>query len=138
MKTTGIRACAVDRVAGAMCVSTVLIVSLSGCSAPPSVPPESLIGKSVTAAVEQVPSGTAAAWYDLSEAVLHQPGTLIGGAEPDGVGGVVIAVCADADTIARSSRVTTGAIPRAAYDSTIHRRAAAGDYRHLLPECAGG
>ena len=125
-----------QRVAGALCVCAVLVLTLSGCSDPPSVPPDSLIGESVAAAVEQVPTGTAAAWYDLSEAVLHEPGTLIGGAEPDGVGGVVIAVCADADTIARSSRVTTGAIPRAACDSTIRRRAAAGDYRHLLPECA--
>jgi hypothetical protein len=121
-----------------MCVCTVLVLTLSGCAPPPSVPPDTLIGKSVTAAVEQVPTGTAAAWYDLSEAVLHQPGTLIGGPEPDGAGGVVIAVCADADTIARSTRITTGAIPRTAYDSTIRRRAAAGDFRRLLPECAGG
>ncbi|OII33090.1 hypothetical protein BIU98_06460 [Curtobacterium sp. MMLR14_010] len=119
-----------------MGVSTVLIVALSGCSAPPSVPPDTLIGEPVAATVRHVPAGTAYAWYDLSEAVLHQPGSLIGGPAPDGEGGVVIAVCADADTIAESTRITTGAIPRAAYDDTVRRRAAAGDYRHLLPECA--
>jgi hypothetical protein len=117
------------------CASVVL--TLSGCAVPPSVPPDSLIGDSVTAAIERVPAGTASAWYDLSEAVLHQPGTLIGGPEPDGAGAVVIAVCADAATIAQSTRITTGAIPRAAWDDTIRRRAAAGDYRDLLPECAG-
>lgn len=120
-----------------MCLCTVLVVSLAGCSAPPSVPPDTLIGESVTAAVEQVPTGTSAAWYDLSQAVLHQPGTLIGGPEPDGTDGVVIAVCADADTVARSTRITMGAVPRAAYDDTVRRRAAAGEYRDLLPECAG-
>jgi hypothetical protein len=118
-------------------VGAVLVLALTGCSAPPEVHPDALLGDSVAAAVEQVPAGTAYAWYDLSEAVLHQPGSLIGGLAPDGEGGVVIAVCADADTIAESTRITTGAIPRAAYDDTMRRRAAAGDYRHLLPECAG-
>lgn len=116
---------------------TVLALTLSGCSPPPSVPPDTLIGASVAAALEQVPTGSAAAWYDLSEAVLHQPGSLIGGTEPDGTGGVVVAVCADADTIAQSTRITMGAVPRVAYDDTVRRRAAAGDYRDLLPECAG-
>lgn len=116
-------------------LTAALAVAISGCAAQPDVAPGTLIGKSITEVDGLIPSGSSFAWYDLSEQVLHQPGTLIGGEDPDGEG-VIIAVCADADTIGNSTKVTAGVIPQKNYQGSIKRRAEAGEYQTQLPECA--
>ncbi|MFJ4077313.1 MULTISPECIES: hypothetical protein [unclassified Curtobacterium] len=111
------------------------LLGLSGCTSAPDVATTDLIGKSVALATEQVPSGRSYAWYDLTEQILHREGDLIGGAEPDGEGGVIVAVCADAEAIGRTSSITTGAIPAGDYHGRIKREAEAGAFDALLPEC---
>jgi hypothetical protein len=113
----------------------VFTVAASGCSARPDPSPSTLIGTSVTTAAELVPPGRSYAWYDLSRDILHKQGELVGGDRPDGEGGVIVAVCADSDTIRTSSMISAGAIPRSDYHGAIKRNAAAGEYRALLPEC---
>ncbi|OII12672.1 hypothetical protein BIU96_15460 [Curtobacterium sp. MCBA15_008] len=68
--------------------------------------------------------------------MLGKEGSLIGGEAPDGEGGVIIAVCANGATIDASTKLSTGAIPEAGYRGDVKRRAKAGEYRALLPECA--
>ncbi|MBA8989931.1 hypothetical protein FHW23_001177 [Curtobacterium pusillum] len=108
---------------------------LAGCAMHPDAAPSELIGKSVAGAAKEVPSGRSYAWYDLSQEVLHKEGSLIGGDDPDGAGGVIIAVCANANTLGKSSKITAGAIPKSDYHGPIRRKAEAGEYRTLLPEC---
>lgn len=110
------------------------MVTISGCATQPDVAPSTFIGKTVAKLDKSVPSGTSFAWYDLSEQTLHQPGTLISGADPDDEG-VIVAVCANAKTIGSSSRISAGAIPASNYDGAIRRNAEAGKFRELLPEC---
>jgi hypothetical protein len=119
----------------------VLLVTLllsAGCGAHSEVPTRDLIGMTVAEANASVPDGRSYAWYDLSREVLGHPGTLIGGDRPNGAGGVVIAVCADAATLENSHRVTAGAIPMRDYDRAVRKKALSGGYREFLPECAGG
>src|SRR5690349_4017960 len=108
------------RLAGAAIAATA-IVALTGCSTPKSTPVDTLIGLDVPAAAELIPDGHEFVWYDLSSQVAKQGPTLT---EPDGQGGVIIAVCADGNSLDASDEVSVGAIPGSLYTAEIKAAAA--------------